>query len=61
MSAGRFDPRELAPDERTLDDDLLGRLSTARELESAAAADPTMPTIGFEDRVMAAIADEAPP
>jgi uncharacterized membrane protein YgcG len=59
MSEGRrFDPAEidveLGPEGAEL-------LATARDLESYAATGLAAPTVGFEDRVMAAIADEPMP
>ncbi|HSL77329.1 MAG TPA: hypothetical protein VK867_10300 [Candidatus Limnocylindrales bacterium] len=54
----RFHPSEidveLGPESAEL-------LATARDLESYAATGMAAPTIGFEDRVMAAIADEPMP
>src|SRR5918996_4736136 len=54
----RFHPAEidLAADELTT-----GLLETARDLEAYAATGMAAPTVGFEDRVMAAIADEPMP
>jgi uncharacterized membrane protein YgcG len=54
----RFHPAEidLASDELTA-----GLLETARDLEAYAATGMAAPTVGFEDRVMAAIADEPMP
>ena len=59
MSEGRrFHPAEidveLGPESAEL-------LATARDLESYAATGLAAPTVGFEDRVMAAIADEPMP
>jgi len=54
----RFDPSEL-----DLQGDPEGAelLATARDLESYASTAPVAPSVGFEDRVMAAIADEPMP
>lgn len=54
----RFDPAEvdLQSDELTA-----GLLETARDLEAYAATGMASPTVGFEDRVMAAIAMEPMP
>lgn len=54
----RFHPREidLESDELTV-----GLLETARDLEAYAATGMAAPTVGFEDRVMAAIAVEPMP
>lgn len=59
----RFDPSELhEADGAPIDDaEAAAMLGVARELETFASADTVAPTSGFEDRVMAAIATEAPP
>lgn len=59
----RFDPSELRDaDGAPLDDaEAAAALGVARELETFASTDTVAPTSGFEDRVMAAIAAEAPP
>lgn len=59
----RFDPSELddvggAP---LSDVESAAMLGTARDLEAFAQSESIAPTSGFEDRVMAAIALEAPP
>lgn len=64
---GRFDPSELrtpgsGPAEPgATDAELADALSIARELESLAAGDAVRPSVGFDDRVMAAIALEPAP
>ena len=55
---GRFHPTELDLD---LDAESAELLATARDLEAYAATGLTSPSVGFEDRVMAAIADEPMP
>lgn len=58
----RFDPAELDDGgRRPTDAEAAGLLATARDLESFARSEATMPTTDFEDRVMAAIAHEPPP
>ena len=56
-------PRRFHPAEIDLESDELtaGLLETARDLEAYAATGMAAPTVGFEDRVMAAIADEPMP
>ena len=54
----RFDPSELDLD---LDPEAAELVATARDLESYASTGLVTPTVGFEDRVMAAIADEPMP
>ena len=56
-------PRRFHPGEIDLESDELtvGLLETARDLEAYAATGMAAPTIGFEDRVMAAIALEPMP
>jgi hypothetical protein len=54
----RFHPSEL---DLELDHESAELLATARDLESYAATGTTAPTVGFEDRVMAAIATEPMP
>jgi uncharacterized membrane protein YgcG len=56
-------PRRFHPGEIDLESDELtaGLLETARDLEAYAATGMAAPTVGFEDRVMAAIADEPMP
>jgi hypothetical protein len=64
---GRFDPSELrtpgsGPAEPGATDvELADALSIARELESLVAGDAVRPSVGFDDRVMAAIALEPAP
>ena len=60
---GRFDASELRPEHGPgpTDVELAEALAAARELEALSARDRIGPTVGFEDRVMAAIAAEAPP
>jgi hypothetical protein len=59
----RFDPGELGgPDGPRLSDaDLADDLAMARDLELFARAEQAYPSSGFEDRVMAALADEPAP
>lgn len=58
----RFDPAELRGDGTDVTDgELADALAMARELEALSARDQIAPTAGFEDRVMEAIAAEAPP
>lgn len=59
----RFDPGELGgPDGPRLSDaELADDLAVARDLELFARAEQPMPSVGFEDRVMAALATEPPP
>jgi hypothetical protein len=54
----RFDPSEL---DLGAEPEAAELLATARDLESYASTGPVTPTVGFEDRVMAAIADEPMP
>ena len=54
----RFDPSEL---DLVLDHESAELLATARDLEAYAATGLAAPSVGFEDRVMAAIADEPMP
>lgn len=56
-------PRRFHPAEIDLESDELtaGLLETARDLETYAATGMAAPTVGFEDRVMAAIASEPMP
>jgi hypothetical protein len=64
---GRFDSSELrspgsgSAEPGANDAELADALLIARELESLAAADAVRPSIGFDDRVMAAIALEPAP
>ena len=64
---GRFDPSELrtpgsGPAEPgATDAELADALLIARELESLGAGDAVRPSVGFDDRVMAAIALEPAP
>jgi hypothetical protein len=57
----RFDPRELADADGSFELDDAGLAAVARELEAVAAMDATPRPPDFEDRVMAALADEPPP
>jgi hypothetical protein len=62
----RFDPSELRTtgrpgDTQPSDAELADALGVARDLEALAASEGIRPTDGFEDRVMAAIADEPAP
>jgi len=59
----RFDPAELRGDGGApmSEAETAEVIAAARELEALAARDRISPTTGFEDRVMAAIAKEAPP
>jgi hypothetical protein len=57
----RFDPRDLAGADGPLDLDDAELTAIARELESVAAMEATPRPADFEDRVMAALADEPPP
>ena len=59
----RFDPAELDGIDGTplTDAEAAAMLAVARELEGFAGAAAGAPTPGFEDRVMAAVAAEAPP
>ena len=59
----RFDPGELgdAGNGPLRDTEVAGLLATARDLEEFARAESAMPTVGFEDRVMAAVAREPAP
>lgn len=59
----RFDPSEVRPDTGPgpSDAELAEAMVAARELEALGARDAAGPTVGFEDRVMAAIAAESPP
>lgn len=54
----RFQPSELDLD---LDPESAGLLATARDLEAYAEARTIVPSVGFEDRVMAVIATEPLP
>ena len=54
----RFHPSEL---DLELDSESAELLATARDLETYAATGLAGPSVGFEDRVMAAIADEPMP
>ena len=54
----RFDPAEI---DFETDELTAGLLETARDLEAYAATGMAAPTVGFEDRVMAAIATEPMP
>ena len=59
----RFDPSEVRPDSGPgpTDAELAEAMVAARELETLIARDAVGPTVGFEDRVMAAIATEPAP
>ena len=59
----RFDPSELANGEPGGNGDAAAAelLVIARDLEAFARSESVTPSIDFEDRVMAAIADEPPP
>jgi hypothetical protein len=59
----RFDPAELQLPGMTADEvaALAGLLDVARRLEDAVAAPTPAITVDFEDRIMAAVASEAPP
>jgi hypothetical protein len=59
----RFDPSEVHPDGGVSPStaDLAQAMVAARELEALAARDSVSPTVGFEDRVMEAIAAEPVP
>ena len=59
----RFDPGELgdAGNGPLRDAEAAGLLAAARDLEEFARAESAMPTVGFEDRVMAAVAREPAP
>ena len=59
----RFDPSEVRPDSGPgpSDAELAEAMVAARELETLIARDAVGPTVGFEDRVMAAIATEPAP
>jgi hypothetical protein len=59
----RFDPSEVQPDvgPGPSDAELAEAMVAARELETLSARDVAGPTVGFEDRVMAAIAAEPAP
>ena len=59
----RFDPAEIRPDAGPgpSDAELAEAMLAARELEALGARDAVGPTVGFEDRVMAAIATEPAP
>ena len=62
QTPGSFRPSELdGADQRATDADLAGAWSTARELEAALPAESIMPSAGFADRVMAAVALEPAP
>ena len=62
QTPGSFRPGELeGADQRATDADLAGAWSTARELEAALPAESIMPSAGFADRVMAAVALEPAP
>lgn len=59
---GAFHPRELeAADAQPSDADLATAWTAARELEAALPHDPLIPSAGFADRVMAAVALEPAP
>jgi len=53
----RFDPSELGE----VDAAAAELLAVARDLEAFARSESVIPSVDFEDRVMAAIADEPPP
>lgn len=59
----RFDPAEIRDvDGGPLPDaEAAAMLGMARDLEEFARAESIVPSVGFEDRVMAAVAAEAPP
>ena len=59
----RFDPSELQDGDLATNGDAAAAelLVVARELESFARSESVAPSADFEDRVMAAIADEPPP
>lgn len=59
----RFDPGELGGSDgpRLSDAELADDLAMARDLELFARAEQAYPSSGFEDRVMAALADEPAP
>ena len=62
QTPGSFRPSELeGADQRATDADLAGAWSTARELEAALPAESILPSAGFADRVMAAVALEPAP
>ena len=62
QTPGSFRPSELdGADQRATDADLAGAWSMARELEAALPAESIMPSAGFADRVMAAVALEPAP
>ena len=62
QTPGSFRPSELdGADQRATDGDLAGAWSTARELEAALPAESILPSAGFADRVMAAVALEPAP
>jgi hypothetical protein len=62
QTPGSFRPSELeGADQRATDADLAGAWSTARELEAALPPESIMPSAGFADRVMAAVALEPAP
>ena len=59
----RFDPSELGEVDVAAngDADAAELLAVARDLEAFARSESVTPSVDFEDRVMAAIADEPPP
>jgi hypothetical protein len=57
----RFDPREMDGVDLPLDVDEVALIALARELEAVSAAETTPLPSDFDDRVMAALADEPPP
>jgi hypothetical protein len=65
VTGRRFDVSEVGGagtgDAPPSDAELADALAIARELESLASSDHSGPSSGFDDRVMAAIAGEAPP
>jgi hypothetical protein len=62
QTPGSFRPSELdGADVRASDGDLAGAWSTARELEASLPTESIMPSAGFTDRVMAAVALEPAP
>lgn len=63
MTAGRFDPTELAPSDGASpsDAELAQATRIGRELERYRGASEVRPSAEFADRVMAAVAAEPPP
>jgi hypothetical protein len=59
----RFDPSELANADAAGNGDAAAAelLAVARDLEAFAASESVTPSVDFEDRVMAALANEPPP